>query len=313
MPIHPETARRILLFLVSIEILFALMFLADFWIPEPNYIHAYLANVDDEHNIPAYFSGLQLLSVGILLLYIAVVLAVQRQFSPWVFLILGVLFVFLATDEVFGIHEQIQMKYRRGKMGEFANFIPRIKKHYGVWMSLYLFAGAVLALLLFRPLLKFWRAAPWPATIMGIGFGFFLLGAVGMESVAYLYLWGSDTEALLGYLHKPIYSFVLMAEEFFEMFGVSIVLYGVLLISPQTLVMDHPSERYRALILLSKVVTMAMIVVGCVVLLVALLSDLLLGLSYDLSGAQRIAIAAGVLLAGSGFFLRKLYLPKWLD
>jgi hypothetical protein len=228
-----SNARKVLIFLVLLEILLVSAYLADKWISEPNLISGSWFNLDTEGNLPAIFSSLQLLMVGLALFGVACTFSRSSLFNPTILYILGAGFVFLAIDEGFRIHEIIQTSYRQGKMGEIGLKIPRIKKHYGVWLTIYLVSGSILFLVLIRPLVRFWSTFPKPAFIMGLGFAVFLIGAAGIEIIAYVYFWGDGSVVKNKFgeeLARFYYYHLIALEEFLEMPGISIVLYGVLCI-----------------------------------------------------------------------------------
>jgi hypothetical protein len=232
--ISRSNARRILISLVVLEVLMVILYLADKWIPDPNYINESWFNMDGERNVPAIFSAIQLFTVGLALFFVGLTISRDSEFSPAIIYFLGLGFVFLAIDEGFRIHEIIQMSYRRGKMGEIGSIIPRVKKHYGVWLTIYLTSGTLLFLVLIRPLIRFWRTYPKSAFIIGFGFTVFLVGAAGVEIIAYNYFWGDGSIAKNKFgvdLAKFYYFHLIALEEFLEMLGISIVLYGVLLIN----------------------------------------------------------------------------------
>ena len=68
-----------------------------------------------------------------------------------------------------------------------------------------------------------WNEFNRETRIIGVGLTIFLVGVVGLEVIGYIYIRG---EAYPGYID----GLVLACEEFFEMVGISIVLYGALLL-----------------------------------------------------------------------------------
>ncbi|MEM1369130.1 MAG: hypothetical protein AAGG02_14180, partial [Cyanobacteria bacterium P01_H01_bin.15] len=70
-------------------------------------------NVNEEYNLPAFFSAFLLLYASALLAKIAILNFKKRHFYQW--LCLSMTFLYLAIDETFSLHED--MKYARRILG----------------------------------------------------------------------------------------------------------------------------------------------------------------------------------------------------
>lgn len=99
--------------------------------------------------------------------------------------------------------------------------MPRFEGDNGIWIFLYLIIAIILGLLARPTILSFWRTYTRQAIIILSGFVVLLIGAVGLEIIGYQYLQGPEQTFL--------YSVEVALEEFFEMAGVSIMLYGTIL------------------------------------------------------------------------------------
>lgn len=206
-------ARRLLVVLICFETVLAGIFVADYLLGKPSFfIHA-LFDMDGEACIPAWFSSMQLFLVGMVLLLGSRAPAAPRQPSGRFLAFMGACFIFLSADEAGTIHERL-----RGLMKHAAAALPQVNGH-GVWVSLYVLCGLVLLLLCYRHLIILLRLFPREAGIACSGFAIMCLGAVGLEIISYAFLRDGST---------PLYYALEVAlEEFCEMSGASIVLYGV--------------------------------------------------------------------------------------
>lgn len=211
-----KSAKRLLFVLIAIEIFFAVVFLTYSLIgdPPPWIIHRWF-NLNGEKNIPALFSSIQLFSVGIILFVIARQPRKLPLPSTIFLLILGAGFVFLSIDEAFSIHESIT------RMLKHIDWIPRFKGGHGIWILLYLSLILVFLSIFYKNFFAMWNQSKKETILVSSGLGLFLLGAVGMEVIGYQFLTVANTPTL--------YILEITIEEFLEMFGISLVLYGVIL------------------------------------------------------------------------------------
>jgi hypothetical protein len=182
-----------------------------------------LFDLDGEATVPAWFSALQLAVIG----FLFVLKALQpSSTTPKLLMTLGAGFLFLSADEAASIHENLSpVLAGRGE------WLPRFRFDHGVWIFVYL-AGATAVLLPFRrQLTALWRQHRSEASIMATGMALALAGGVGLEIIAYQFLGATLTPRL--------YPIEVAAEEFLEMVGMSVVLYGSLLM----LLRDEPISR----------------------------------------------------------------------
>lgn len=136
-----------------------------------------LFNLDREANIPTYYSGLQLLLAGLIVIGIGITVKRSGRHGHRQWWALALVLTFMSFDEVAQIHE---------KVGAFMYRIPQATNALGgrAWI----FAGLLLVVAVgafFIPfLLKLPASTRWGFVLAG---GLFVLGAVGMEIVEALW------------------------------------------------------------------------------------------------------------------------------
>ncbi len=206
-------ARTLLLILLGIELLLVSAYILTHIIaPGPSLgpLRNFL-DVDREVSIPTWFSSIQLFAVG------AVLLPLARRSKPLsAFLVLVALgFVFLSMDEAAAIHDKIYRSAQRLKL-------PLLEGvEYLIWMAAYLLVGMISLLIGYRPVLFVWNHHRREGVWIAAGGAIFVVGGIGIEIFThYLYNIALDAKFVLA----------VAAEEFFEMAGVSIMLYGFMLL-----------------------------------------------------------------------------------
>ena len=91
----------------------------------------------------------------------------------------------------------------------------------GLWIPIYLFLIVLITIAIYPHIRIMWTHFPREATLFVVGILIFLLGAVGIEIVADLFL-RDDIKSIA-------YGAEVAIEELFEMAGASVIFYGVLL------------------------------------------------------------------------------------
>ena len=92
------------------------------------------------------------------------------------------------------------------------------------WILVYFFIGVIVAFIFYRNFIRLYQTCRREMTIILIGCGVLVLGAVGVEILGYEFLNNAHTGS--GYYTETA------IEEFLEMFGTSIILYGAVLLLP---------------------------------------------------------------------------------
>lgn len=213
-------ALKLLWWLIAVEFMFVVSHvLTRFGSPDGRWAMARgLFNLDSEASVPTWFSSIQLFCIAAVL-FAASNDNSQRQYISSKFLVAGSLvFAFLSADEGAGIHERITAEAKRAE----ASWLL-FQGNYGGWIAVYS-AIAVTILIVaaphFRRLWMYFRRE----TLIGLcGAAMFVVGAVALEIVSYLFL--RTASARVAY-HAEV-----AAEEFLEMSGASVILYGVLLLA----------------------------------------------------------------------------------
>ncbi len=211
--VSERSARIFLVAVIIVEICMVAVFLTYELLDKQGLFIHRLFNLDSEKNIPALFSSAQLFLVGLVFLSIAYQSRQTRFYSPLFLTALGTAFIFLAFDEAFSIHERITYSLVH------IEWIPRFKGDHGIWVAPYLFAGLVFFLLTYKQFLKMWKESRRETTIMASGIVIFMVGVVGLEVIGYQLL-GEGSSI------SHLYTLEVALEEFLEMMGISIVLYG---------------------------------------------------------------------------------------
>jgi hypothetical protein len=174
-------------------------------------------HLDVEANLPSWFSSTQYLLIGIIFL----VRSQQSTSVPYpshrFFILLFFGFMLLSMDEAAQFHETLN-----GFLLKKFDWAPSFKGGNGVWIFIYGLIGVVLLHKTFRDILGLWNHNRRQTTIMTLGLAMLAFGSVGLEIFSYEFLKNGATP-LLDVIEPAV-------EEFFEMFGVSVILYGALLL-----------------------------------------------------------------------------------
>jgi len=177
-----------------------------------------LFDLDDERNIPTWFSGALLLLGAGLFWTIAQVKRAEKDPFARHWMILSVIFCLLSLDEVAAIHEIAGHLIR-------AKFEPGSYLYYG-WVI----PGGLLVILLALSYVKFLRHLPARTTRLLILAGaLYVGGSIGMELIE------GRWESRHGSVGWP-YVFMYTVEEVCEMFGLVTLVFGL---------MDYMSGQMR--------------------------------------------------------------------
>ena len=227
--------KRILLGLIAIELVLVAIHMAgvtlEFQRGTPIKVFHYF-DLDEEGNIPAWFSTMQLFAVALLFGVMARwARGDAKTFRPFLW-VWALAFLYFSMDEMVRVHETVTFILARD-----AEDLPHFKDGHGYWIPLYVAIATGLVLIYARRSFAFYRLFPRESRVIAVGVLLFLIGAVGLEIVSY-YMAGRNQTLL--------YGIQVGVEEFLEMFGVSLVLYGTLLLAARALV-GVPGARTDAL------------------------------------------------------------------
>ena len=187
-----------------------------------------LFNLDVEKNIPSVYSALLLGSSGFMLILIAnKTRGLKRKFAThWFFL--GIVFIFLMADEFFAIHEDLVEPIR-----ETLNTSGLL---YFAWIIPY----TIFIVILFLIYLKFLRNLPKDIYIKFIASGsLYIFGGIIIESFGGRYIeshcWQKD----------DIYFTMITFEEMFEIIGISLFLYTLLVYIQKYLIIKEMDKTVK--------------------------------------------------------------------
>jgi hypothetical protein len=168
-------------------------------------------NLDREHNIPTYFSALQmLLAAGLLGLIAASKFRARARFTrSWA--VLAIIFVYLAIDEVMTLHERLAEPIGEAvQVSPLLNFFP--------WLIVAIPLVLVFAAVYTRFLLHLPRKTLLLVALAGI---MYVFGAIGFELVGGWYTLNFGVSKQMRFI---IYT----VEESFEMLAIVVFIYALL-------------------------------------------------------------------------------------
>jgi hypothetical protein len=130
----------------------------------------------------------------------------------------GIVFIFLSADEAATIHENLT------RIALKLDLRWLLFKGHGAWIPVYLSLGLIFLLVLRHHLLALWKHYRQETLVVIVGGIVFLVGVIGFEILSYSIRSIASTSSIL-------YQIEVLVEEFFEMSGISIILYGVMLLT----------------------------------------------------------------------------------
>jgi hypothetical protein len=139
-----------------------------------------LFDINGGANIAAWYSSMQLFSIGIVFLCLRLVTG--KCPGSGLFVALGIGFIYLSMDEAAVLHEKIA-----GTL-EQVPWIPRFQEGRGIWITVYGLVGVWLTIAFKTSMVVVSRRFPRSAMIFTSGAGIFLLGGVVLEVCNYYHL-----------------------------------------------------------------------------------------------------------------------------
>ncbi len=212
-----------------------------------------LFNVDTEMNIPSIFSAIAILCSSMLLFALHVGCRKSNMHEHKFFLFLGLIFLFLAYDEAFSVHEGLW------RITEWSG----LSGASGLWHYGWVIPGSIFVALIFFLSISFLRQTDAiTRNLMVLSGAIFVGGAIGCEALAGLYLessgaaWSSEPsiitftiytmEEALEMLGIALFIFTLLyfVEKYFSPFNVRLGrLYLALKMPYWELGLAHPTDR----------------------------------------------------------------------
>lgn len=199
----------------GIDVALALIYLVVILSPQVSWKLTDMFHLERESNLPTWYSSVQLLLVGVLFGIFVRARFDRRRLRSWALLALPLLFVALSIDEATQFHEWVGEKLD-GLILPTGNRRDTMFAFTGVWVFVLGLPFLAITIALLRYVRDYFSARPQVASKMITGLCIFVLGAVGFESVANFLVIDSIAHA-----------FEVFFEEFFEMVGVTIILWGI--------------------------------------------------------------------------------------
>lgn len=184
-----------------------------------------LFNVDNENNIPSYFSASLLLLAALLLTFITTLKKATHAAYGFQWALLSLGFLYMAVDEAASLHELLN-RPMRDVLGRYAG---------GIFSFAWVIPGSVAAVVFGVSYLRFLLHLPLKTRWgFGIAATLFLGGAIGMELVGghYIDLYGRGN---LSYILS------VTVEESLEMAGVIVFIHALL----NYIAREHKETRLR--------------------------------------------------------------------
>jgi len=214
--IHSRDVTRAFLALIIAEIFFCLVYFGDFLLGEPIWRIHELFNLDSEVSIPTWFSIIQLFIIGIIALLVAFSKTATPPPSKGGLTLFGLGFIYLSMDEGSAIHEKLTYEFYNNPL------VPYFHGTHGIWIVVYGCIGIIVFLVLHRDIFAVCKHFRKEALIFIGGMIVFLAGTAGSETITYFYVDKSN---------PFVYTVEVILEEFLEMAGASVLLYGVSLLA----------------------------------------------------------------------------------
>jgi len=184
-------------------------------------------DLDGQMTIPSCLQALQLFLIGLLSLALVFVGRNSSQPPTKIFaLTVALLFFYASIDELFKVHLQLH------------TLLPTIEHR--DWQGVYLAIGVTTIILFFRDFIALWHFHRKSTLMMVLGIGIFVLGGFGLEifkdaflsSIVGLFVNQGNLIPLL------VEKLRVAVEEFSEMLGESLILYGLCLFFAKRLVQE---------------------------------------------------------------------------
>lgn len=210
-------ARKLFLTLICIELLLVVAYGTDAWVQgPPDQLHAVI-DLDAEGNLPTWFSSFQLALIAISLWALAARARDSQRPSRRFLRACGGFFLLLSIDETAMMHERLTASLG----SRYIDWVPAYLGNHvrdAILCMLILIACLAAAYPHIRGLLRLSRVA---SLMAAVGCVVYVTGAALLETVGYRMVSAGVSLAL--------YRVEVVAEEFLEMLGASLILYAVLL------------------------------------------------------------------------------------
>jgi hypothetical protein len=170
-----KRATKIFISLIIIELLFCAIYFTDFLLNEPNWRIHELFNLDEEANIPSWFSTIQLFMIGLIAIATAQSEHYRRPPSKWGLTLFGFGFIYLSLDEGAVLHEKFTYEFHNHP------WVPYFNGVHGIWIVIYMGVAIVVLSILGRDIWTICKTLRRESLIFIIGVLQLLAGTGGSE------------------------------------------------------------------------------------------------------------------------------------
>jgi hypothetical protein len=186
-----------------------------------------LFNLDSESSIPTWFSSIQLFVAAVTLL----IISSSAKYYKWFYLLAAVLILFLSFDEAAGIHETVSAYAKKNNVEILKSLM--IGGH-GAWIVPYIILGLLFLIFTARPIINIYRHYTKPFLYIFIGAFIVVIGFIGIEMLGYILV---SEDAVIS---NP---WQVALEELFEMLGVSIAIFGLIMLGDDIMLGEVASNK----------------------------------------------------------------------
>jgi len=219
-PLKTGHIPKIILSLIAIEILFSGIYLMDYLSGHPYWQLCELFDLDREFTIPAWFSTIQLFMIGL----IALAIRGQKNYtvppSIAAMTVFSLGFIYLSIDEASAIHEKLTYAFYNN------SYVPYFNGTHGIWIVVYGALAILLIAIFHKDIIAVWKFYRRESMLFIVGMIIYLAGAGGAETITYFQIDKSN---------PIVYTIEVIAEEFLEMSGVTLLLGSILMLAVKKL------------------------------------------------------------------------------
>lgn len=200
--------------MLLVELLLVSFYWLDILLGSPVAVLHALVDLDGEGNLPAWFSSFQLALISLSLWFMVFRQSPSDRPSRTFFALPATLFLLWSADETAQMHERLT-----GWIGlRYVDWLPYFVNQHKALVALLIVVSLAIARLLWRDVVALWQTHRRVAVIALCGFCVVFLGGAVLETIGYKFFLNGTTPLL--------YQTEVCLEEFFEMFGASLILYS---------------------------------------------------------------------------------------
>jgi hypothetical protein len=209
-----KKARTLFFVMFVVELLLVSFYWLDILLGSPVPVLHALFDLDGEGNLPAWFSSFQLALISLCLWFMVFRQRKSDKPSRAFFALLASGFLLWSADETAQMHERLT-----GWIGlRYVDWLPYFLNEHKALVALFGITLLIMARLLWSDVAAFWHAHRRITRIAVCGFCIVFSGGAVLETIGYKYFLNGATPLL--------YQTEVCVEEFFEMFGASLILYS---------------------------------------------------------------------------------------